>query len=97
MGEPGKWITISGKTLFNLSSNNYLGLADDPRIKEAMSLAIAQYGVGATASRLVVGNFASSSQLEERLARWKEREAALLFSNGYMANSGVIAALVWTR
>jgi 8-amino-7-oxononanoate synthase len=90
----GKWIERSGRRLLNLSSNNYLGLAGDPRIAEAACRAAERWGAGATASRLVVGNHALYGELEERLANWKQRDAALVFANGYMANMGTIAALV---
>jgi 8-amino-7-oxononanoate synthase len=89
-----KWIQVERKRLFNLSSNNYLGLAGDPRIAEAAERAVWQWGAGATASRLVVGSHALYEELEVRLAEWKERERALVFANGYMANLAAISALV---
>ncbi|TRY25744.1 8-amino-7-oxononanoate synthase [Brevibacillus sp. LEMMJ03] len=92
--EGGKWLTVGGRRLFNLSSNDYLGLAGDPRIADAARQAAEQWGAGAAASRLICGNHRWYADLEERLAEWKQREAALVFANGYMANLGVIAALV---
>lgn len=97
--EPGeqrlqKWIMVEGKRLFNLSSNNYLGLAGDTRIAEAAECALWHWGSGATASRLVVGNHALYEELEGCLAEWKERERALVFANGYMANMAAISSLV---
>lgn len=89
----GTWIQVEGKPLLNLSSNNYLGLAHDQRIVEAGKLAAEEWGAGGTASRLVHGNYALYDELEQQLAAWKEREAALVFANGYQANTGVIAAL----
>ncbi len=89
-----EWITVEGKRLFNLSSNNYLGLAGDPRIAESAERAVRQWGSGAAASRLVVGNHALYEQLEHRLAQWKGRDQALVFANGYMANVAAISALV---
>jgi len=89
-----KWLSIRGEKLFNLSSNNYLGLSGDLRLVQAASDAAMRLGAGATASRLVSGNHVCYSELEEELARWKGREAALVFANGYMANLGVISALV---
>jgi 8-amino-7-oxononanoate synthase len=92
--EGGKWLSVGGRRLFNLASNDYLGLAGDPRIAHAARQAAEQWGAGAAASRLICGNHRWYANLEERLAEWKQREAALVFANGYMANLGVIAALV---
>ncbi|TQK62999.1 8-amino-7-oxononanoate synthase [Brevibacillus sp. AG162] len=89
----GTWIQVEGKRLLNLSSNNYLGLAHDQRIVEAGNMAAEEWGAGGTASRLVHGNYALYDELEKQLAVWKEREGALVFANGYQANTGVIAAL----
>lgn len=94
IGEEGTWIRVSGKSLLNLSTNNYLGLAHDPRLKAAAVRGIEQWGAGATASRFVLGSHGLYEQLEQRLAEWKGREAALVFANGYQANTGVISALV---
>lgn len=88
------WITIDGRRLLNLSSNNYLGLADHPRLKDAAIAAIRDYGCGAGASRLITGTTALHEQLEQRLAAFKGCEQALLFSSGYHANMGVISSLV---
>ncbi|MCM3628206.1 8-amino-7-oxononanoate synthase [Paenibacillus glycanilyticus] len=84
----------SERTLLNLSSNNYLGLADHPAIIEAMREALLTEGVGSGASRLVTGNRTPYYRLEQALAEWQGCEAALVIGNGYMANSGVIGALV---
>ncbi|MED4583832.1 8-amino-7-oxononanoate synthase [Brevibacillus choshinensis] len=94
LGERGAWIRVSGRSLLNLSSNNYLGLAHDPRLKAAATEAIEVWGASATASRFVNGSCSLYTELEQRLADWKQREAALVFSNGYQANTGVISALV---
>lgn len=94
LGERGAWIRVSGKSLLNLSSNNYLGLAHDSRLKAAAKEAIEMWGAGATASRFVNGSCGLYTELEQRLADWKQREAALVFANGYQANTGVISALV---
>ncbi|WP_337102863.1 8-amino-7-oxononanoate synthase [Paenibacillus sp. YIM B09110] len=83
-----------GRVLLNLSSNNYLGLADHPAIIEAMREALLTEGVGSGASRLVTGNRLPYGRLEESLAEWQNCEAGLVIANGYMANSGVIGALV---
>jgi 8-amino-7-oxononanoate synthase len=76
-----------------LCSNNYLGLADHPRVLEAAADAAGRWGVGSGASRLVSGTMTIHRRLEERLAEFKGREAALLFGSGFLANMGVIAAL----
>ena len=87
--------TLRGeKVLLNMSSNDYLGLAQHPAIIEVMREALLTEGVGSGASRLVTGNRSVFVRLEEALADWQNCEAALLFANGYMANSGVISALV---
>jgi glycine C-acetyltransferase/8-amino-7-oxononanoate synthase len=76
-----------------LSSNNYLGLAADPRVKRAAIAAVERYGVGAGASRLVAGNLEPLRQLEANVARLKGAEAALVFGSGYLANLGILTAL----
>lgn len=81
------------KRLINLSSNNYLGLADHPVLKEAAARAAIR-GSGATASRLIVGHDLQVAELEEKLAAFKGTEAALLFGSGYLANVGVLSALL---
>jgi 8-amino-7-oxononanoate synthase len=88
------WLTLEGRTLLNLSSNNYLGLADHPRLKEAAVAAISDYGCGAGASRLITGTTFLHERLEQRLAAFKGCEQTLLFGSGYLANIGVITALV---
>jgi 8-amino-7-oxononanoate synthase len=82
-----------GRRLVNLSSNNYLGLAGHPAVQAAMAQAAAR-GAGSTASRLVVGTDSETLALEEELAAWKGTEAALLFGSGYLANVGVLSALL---
>jgi len=79
--------------VLNFCSNNYLGLADDPRLKEAAIEAIKKEGFGSGASRLVCGNMTSHIKLEEKLAHFKGAERCLLFSTGYMANVGIISSL----
>src|SRR3989339_1521413 len=90
----GTKMTINGRKLINFCSNNYLGLADDPQIKAQACAAIQAFGFGAGAARLVSGNTILHDQLEEKLARFKNRAAALTFSTGYLANLGVINTLV---
>src|SRR3989338_3314451 len=90
----GRKITIDGKERLNFCSNNYLGLADDIRLKKAMLDAVDSDGAGSGASRLVCGNMTAHEALEERLARFKETESALVFSTGYMANVGIISSVL---
>lgn len=82
------------RLLLNLASNDYLGLAQHPAIIDKMRETLLAEGSGSGASRHVTGNRWPYSVLEERLSRWQGSEAALVFANGYMANSGVISALV---
>ena len=84
---------LDGRPVLLMCSNNYLGLADHPRVRQAAAEAAMRWGAGAGASRLISGNMKPHRQLEERLAAFKDREAALLFGSGYLANTGAIAAL----
>ncbi len=86
-------VATTGK-LINFASNDYLGLADDPILREAAKAGIDEYGVGAGASRLVSGTRPAHTALEEKLARFKGAEAALTFSSGYATAWGAIGALV---
>jgi 8-amino-7-oxononanoate synthase len=90
----GPRIEIGGKILLNFSSNDYLGLANHPALKEAAIKAVEKYGAGAGASRLVCGSLAPFHELEETLADFKRTEAALTFSTGYAAAVGTITSLV---
>jgi 8-amino-7-oxononanoate synthase len=90
----GPQIEIGGKTFLNFSSNDYLGLADHPVLKEAAVAAIEKFGAGAGASRLVCGSLAPFHELEEALAAFKRTEAALTFSTGYATAIGTICALL---
>lgn len=87
------WIEYRGRRVMNLSSNNYLGLGNDPELWEQWKTAPGQ-AIGATASRLVVGNHPLYEEAEERLAHHKGTEAALIYPSGYMANIGIISAIV---
>jgi len=87
-------IKIGGQTLLNFSSNDYLGLANDPILKEAAVKAIEKFGAGAGASRLICGSLTPFHELEEALADFKETEAALTFSSGYTTAIGTICALL---
>jgi len=90
----GAWVEREdGRRLLNLSSNDYLGLASHPAVREAAARAAGR-GAGATASRLIVGTDAATSALEERLADFQGTEAALVFGSGFLANVGVVSALV---
>jgi len=84
---------VDGRRLLNFCSNDYLGLAGDPRLTQALRAAATHWGAGAGAAHLVTGHTAEHHALEEELADFTGREAALLFSTGYMANVGVITAL----
>src|SRR6266513_1724117 len=90
----GPEIEIAGRRMLNFSSNDYLGLANDSRLREAAVATIKEFGVGAGASRLVSGTQSSHPRLENALARWKGTEAALCFSSGYAAALGTIPAIV---
>jgi 8-amino-7-oxononanoate synthase len=90
----GPEIEVGGHRLINFSSNDYLGLANDPRLRNAAIAAIGEFGVGAGASRLISGTQPPHLRLEGVLARWKGTEAALCFNSGYAAALGTIPALV---
>ncbi len=92
-GPQGPTVLIDGKPALLLCSNNYLGLADHPRVREAAAEAAMRWGVGAGASRLVSGTMTIHRRLEESLAEFKGSESCLLFGSGYLANIGVIGAL----
>ncbi len=92
-GSQGSHVLLDGEPVLLLCSNNYLGFADHPRVREAAAEAALRWGAGAGASRLVSGTMAIHERLEERLAAFKQREAAILFGSGYLANAGVIGAL----
>ncbi|WP_144561323.1 8-amino-7-oxononanoate synthase [Bacillus mycoides] len=88
------WLMRNGQRMLNLASNNYLGLAGDRRLKEASIAATRAHGVGATASRLVVGNYSLYEEVEQRVCDWKETEKAIIVNSGYSANIGAISSLV---
>src|SRR5277367_1869552 len=87
-------IKIGGKTFLNFSSNDYLGLANHPALKEAAIRAVETFGAGAGASRLICGSLAPFHELETALAAFKKTESALTFSSGYAAALGTICALL---
>jgi glycine C-acetyltransferase/8-amino-7-oxononanoate synthase len=92
-GPQGPRVLLGGRPVLLLCSNNYLGLADHPRVRSAAAEAAMRWGAGAGASRLISGNMEPHRRLESRLAEFKGYEAALLFGSGYLANTGAIAAL----
>ena len=91
---PGTRIQIGGRTLLNFSSNDYLGLANDPILNAAAIRAVEKFGAGAGASRLICGSLAPHHELEEAIASFKGAEAALCFSTGYATAIGTICALL---
>jgi 8-amino-7-oxononanoate synthase len=96
-GLPGTQINVDGQTLLNFASNDYLGLASHPILIEAAIEATRHYGTGSTGSRLITGHRDLHRQLETQIAQLKHTEDALVFSSGYAANLGTIAALVGKR
>ncbi len=90
----GPRLEVGGRTLLNFSSNDYLGLADHPALKDAAIRAVEKFGAGSGASRLICGSLAPFHELEEALANFKATEAALTFSTGYAAALGTITALL---
>lgn len=92
-GPQGPRVTMGGRDVILMCSNDYLGLANHPLVKQAAIEAVEKWGAGAGASRLVSGNMEPHIMLEERIREFKGAEAALLFNSGYNANMGVITAL----
>jgi glycine C-acetyltransferase len=92
-GSQNSRVVVDGKEVLLLCSNNYLGLANHPALKEASIKAVERYGVGTGASRLVSGTMELHELLERKIASFKGTEGALLFNSGYAANTGVIPAL----
>lgn len=92
-GPQGPRVVLDGKPALLLCSSNYLGLADHPAVREAAADAAMRWGVGAGGTRPVSGTMTIHRRLEERLAAFQQRQAALLFGSGYLANVGVVSAL----
>lgn len=86
-------IMLNGKNVINLSSNNYLGLANHPRLKKAAIEAVEKYGVGSGAVRPIIGNMDIHEELEVLLAKFKKEEAVMVFQSGFNCNAGVIQAI----
>jgi len=91
--QPGGWCIVDGRRLRDFSSNDYLGLSQDPQVIAAAQKAAAECGFGSGGSQLVVGRSPWHEELEARLAKFEEQEAALLFPTGYAANVGTLSAL----
>lgn len=90
----GAWLIVDGKKVLNFCSNNYLGLANHPKLVEAAKTAIDAYGVGPGAVRTIAGTMELHKELEDRIAKFKKVEAAITFQSGFAANTGTIQALV---
>jgi 8-amino-7-oxononanoate synthase len=92
--EDGIWVERDGRRLLSFSCNDYLNLTQHPAVKQAAQEALKHYGAGSGASRLVTGNHPLYAELEARLARIKQSEAAVVFGSGYLANTGIIPVLI---
>ena len=92
--EDGIWVERYGRRLLSFSCNDYLNLTQHPQVKQAAVAAVELYGAGSGASRLVTGNHPLYADLEARLARIKQTEAAVVFGSGYLANAGIIPVFV---
>lgn len=92
-GEQGPWVDLEGGRVLNLCSNNYLGIASHPGLKEAAAKAAYEYGCGSGSSRLICGSLMLHDVLEKRVAKFKGSEAALVYNSGYTANLGVISCV----
>lgn len=88
------WVTIDGRRLLNFCANNYLGLANHPRMRQAVQAAVDHYGVGPGAVRTIAGTMTPHIALEEKLANFKQAEACITFQSGFNANLATIPALV---
>src|SRR5437868_13109342 len=86
--------TVDGKHVINLASNNYLGLTTHPKLREAAEAAIKKYGVGSGAVRTVSGTMTIHMELEEKIARFKNTEACVVFQSGFAANAGTVSAIL---
>mgnify|MGYP006294644481 CR=1 FL=1 len=91
---PGAWMMVDGQKVLNLCTNNYLGLAGDPRLVEAAKMALDKYGAGPTAVRSIAGTLAIHEELEQKVADFKHAEDALYVQSGFLANQAAIPPLV---
>jgi 8-amino-7-oxononanoate synthase len=96
-GQPGAVVELAGQSVVNFASNDYLGLAGDRRLMATAVAATQAYGTGSTGSRLLSGHKLLHRELEQAISTWKQTEDALVFSSGYLANLGTVAALVGQR
>src|SRR5512142_1523708 len=95
IGSPqGAWLVVDGKRVLNFCSNNYLGLANNPRLRDAAKRAVDQFGAGPAAVRTIAGNLTLHRELESRLAKFKGAEATIAFQSGFTSNVGTIPSLV---
>jgi glycine C-acetyltransferase len=94
MDEQTPECTVDGKRVINLASNNYLGLTTHPKLREAAVAAIKKYGVGSGAVRTVSGTMSIHMELEEKIARFKNTEACVVFQSGFAANAGTVSAIL---
>ncbi len=92
--QTGTYIKVAGKPLINFSSNDYLGLTHDPRVRAAAMKAIDQYGSGLCGSRYVVGTTVEHVRLEEKIAEWKGKDACIVFTTGYQTLLGTVSAIL---
>jgi 8-amino-7-oxononanoate synthase len=92
--EDGIWVERDGRRLLSFSCNDYLNLTQHKAVKQAAAAALDRYGAGSGASRLITGNHPLYAELEARLARIKQTEAAVVFGSGYLANAGIIPVLI---
>jgi len=90
----GAWMTLNGRIVLQMSSNNYLGLTDHPELKEAAIEAIRKYGIGSGSVRTIAGTLDIHDELEKELADFKQTEAALVFQSGFMTNQGILSSLL---
>ncbi|WP_244670036.1 aminotransferase class I/II-fold pyridoxal phosphate-dependent enzyme [Coxiella endosymbiont of Amblyomma nuttalli] len=88
------WIKVNGESCINFCSNDYLGLASHPAVKESLMKGIQKYGAGSASSALIAGYFESQQELEKKFAAFLNRDQAVFFSSGYMANLGTITSLL---
>jgi 8-amino-7-oxononanoate synthase len=93
-GEQAPILTVDGRKALNFCSNNYLGIANHPALRDAAKNAIDRYGCGSGASRLISGNMTLHEELESKIAELKGTEAALVFNSGFQANTGIFSALL---
>jgi 8-amino-7-oxononanoate synthase len=97
VSQPGPIVDLEGRSVINFASNDYLGLAGDERLKQAAIAAIQKYGTGSTGSRLLSGHRPIHRELEVAIAQWKQTEDVIVFSSGYTANIGTIAAVAGSK